>query len=99
MFAIIKTGGKQYKVQKGDEIFIEKLPQTDGESVTFNEVLMIDSKIGAPFLSGASVKGKIVKQGKQKKLKIIRYHAKTNIQKINGHRQPYTKVLIEEITG
>lgn len=99
MFAIINTGGKQIKVEKGQSIYVEKLAGDAGDKVTFDQVVMVGDKVGTPLVSGAKVSGKIEKQGKQKKLKIMRYHPKTNVHKITGHRQPYTKVLIEEITG
>ena len=67
MYAVIKTGGKQYRVSEGDEIFVEKLEVEDGKDVTFNEVLMIDGKIGTPYLDGASVTGTVLKHGKSKK--------------------------------
>ncbi|WP_338970445.1 50S ribosomal protein L21 [Spiroplasma endosymbiont of Labia minor] len=98
MFAIIKTGGKQIKVQKDDEIFIELLNEDENTKVTFNEVLMIDDKIGAPFIKGATVTGTIIKNGKDKKIRVIRYHSKKNIRKVYGHRQPYTKIKIDAIS-
>ncbi len=100
MYAIIKTGGKQYQVKKNDEIFVEKLEAKNGEKVVFNEVLLInDTKaiVGSPFVKGASVVGKVVKQGKQKKVIIFKYKDKNNDAKKKGHRQPYTKVKISEI--
>ncbi|ALD66140.1 50S ribosomal protein L21 [Spiroplasma cantharicola] len=98
MFAIIKTGGKQIKVQSGDEIYIEKLEVEEGKKVTFNEVLMIDGTVGSPLINGAAVIGTVVKQGKGKKLRVVRYHPKKNVNKVYGHRQPYTKVKIETIS-
>ncbi|AHI53620.1 50S ribosomal protein L21 [Spiroplasma sabaudiense Ar-1343] len=97
MFAILKTGGKQIKVQPGDEIYIEKILGEEGSVVTFSEILMVDDKVGAPFLNGASVKGTVVKQGKEKKLRVVRYHPKKNVNKVYGHRQPFTKVKIDSI--
>ncbi|AKX34485.1 50S ribosomal protein L21 [Spiroplasma litorale] len=98
MFAIIKTGGKQLKVQPGDEIYVEKLNLNEGEQVLFKEVLMMDSTFGNPLIKNAVVSGTIVKQGKEKKLRVIRYHPKKNVNKVYGHRQPYTKVKIDELS-
>jgi large subunit ribosomal protein L21 len=99
MFAIIKTGGKQISVKVGDEIFVEKLPVEEGKKVTFNEVLMIDGTVGAPFIKGAAVTGTVVKQGKDKKIRVVRYHPKKNVNKVYGHRQPFTKVKIDAISA
>ncbi|AGM25955.1 50S ribosomal protein L21 [Spiroplasma syrphidicola EA-1] len=98
MFAIIKTGGKQIKVSQGDEIFVEMLTGVEGDKVRFDEVLMIDGKIGSPTIKGAAVTGVIMKQGKQKKIVVFHYKPKKNVHKKYGHRQPYTKVKIEEIS-
>jgi large subunit ribosomal protein L21 len=97
MFAIIKTGGKQLKVEPGQEIFVELLTGEVDESIIFDEVLMIDGKVGSPTIKGATVKGTIIKQGKDKKIRVVRYHPKKNVNKVYGHRQPYTKVRIDEI--
>ncbi|ADR24171.1 ribosomal protein L21 [Mycoplasma leachii PG50] len=99
MFAIIKTGGKQIKVEPGQEIFIEKIKGEVNDKIAFDEILMIDGKIGTPTIKGAKVLGTIIKQGKAKKIRVIRYHPKKNVNKIYGHRQPYTKVKIEEISA
>lgn len=103
MYAIIKTGGKQYKVSEGDELFIEKLDAEDGTVVTFEEVLtVVDGdtvKIGAPLVAGAKVNAKVVKSGKAKKIRVFKYKAKSNYRRRAGHRQPYTKVVIEKITA
>lgn len=102
MYAIIKTGGKQYKVSEGDSIFIEKLNAAEGESVTFEEVLsVVDGdtvKIGAPLVEGAKVTAKVEKNGKDKKIRIFKYKAKSNYRRRMGHRQPFTKVVIEKIS-
>ncbi len=98
MFAIIKTGGKQIKVSKDDEIYVEKLEVEEGKKVTFDEVLMIDGTVGSPLIKGATVTGTVVKQGKGKKLRVVRYHPKKNVNKVYGHRQPYTKVKIDAIS-
>ena len=103
MFAVIKTGGKQYKVQDGDKILIEKLPQNDGENVSFDQVLLYvnseDVKIGQPFIGDAKVVGKILEHGKGDKKIVFRYKSKTRYKKKKGHRQPYTKVEILKITA
>ena len=103
MYAVIVTGGKQYRVQKGDVIYIEKLPVEAGAEVTFDQVLAVGEdgavKFGAPVVAGASVKGTVEKQGKGKKLYILRYRAKKGSMRKIGHRQPFTKVTITEILG
>ena len=97
MFAIFETGGKQYKVQQGENIYVEKLEQKPGELITFKDVLMVDSKVGTPFVSGASVIAKVVKHGKGKKIRIIKFKSKKHHMKRQGHRQPYTQLIIESI--
>ncbi|ATZ17482.1 50S ribosomal protein L21 [Williamsoniiplasma luminosum] len=97
MFAIIKTGGKQIKVEPGQEIFVELLTGEVDSKIAFDEVLMIDGTIGSPTIKGAKVMGTILKHGKDKKIRVIRYHPKKNVNKVYGHRQPYTKVKIDEI--
>ena len=103
MYAIIKTGGKQYKVAEGDEVIVEKLEVADGDSVTFEEVLTIvdgeNVKIGQPLVKGAKVSGKVVKNGKGPKIRIFKFKHKTNYRRRAGHRQPFTKVKIEKIEG
>ena len=100
MKAIIKTGGKQYRVSEGDEIFVEKLEVEDGKDVTFNEVLMVNGKVGTPYLDGASVTGTVLKHGKGKKIRIFKYKNKSRSnRKTQGHRQPYTKIKITKING
>lgn len=103
MYAIIETGGKQYKVQEGDVLFIEKLSVQEGESVEFDKVLMLskedDVQIGTPVVSGASVTGKVEAQGRSKKITVFKYKPKKNYRRKQGHRQPYTKVSIEKING
>jgi len=100
-FAIIKTGGKQYRVEEGQTITIEKLPQAKDESIVFDQVLLTGeddkAKIGFPLVEGAKVSAKIIEQGRSKKIAIIKYKAKSRYQKINSHRQPFTKVKIEKI--
>ena len=101
MKAIIVTGGKQYTVSEGDILFIEKLNAEEESTVKFDEVLAIldgeNSKIGAPVVEGAAVEAKVVKNGKGKKIDVIKYKAKKGEKKHIGHRQPYTKVEITKI--
>ena len=101
MKAIIVTGGKQYTVSEGDILFIEKLNAEEEATVKFDEVLAIldgeNSKIGAPIVEGAAVEAKVVKNGKGKKIDVIKYKAKKGEKKHIGHRQPYTKVEITMI--
>ncbi len=98
MKAVIKTGGKMYYVSEGDTIYVEKLPNKENDKVTFEEVLMAGDKIGSPLVKGANVEGKVIKHGKNKKIKIFTYvPKKRSTRKSRGHRQPYTKVLIEKI--
>lgn len=103
MYAIIKTGGKQYKVSEGDEIIIEKLEVAEDAEVTFEEVLAVidgdDVKIGVPKVEGAKVTATVVKNGKGPKIRILKYKHKTNYRRRQGHRQPFTKVRIDKIEG
>ena len=100
--AIIETGGKQYRVKEGDEIFIEKLPMEAEDTVTFSNVLAItgddETKIGTPYVEGAAVEAGVVKNGKAKKIIVYKMHPKKGYRRKQGHRQPYTKVKIEKIT-
>lgn len=101
MYAIIETGGKQYRVQEGDVIYIEKLPATEGDTVTFDQVIAVSKEsglvAGAPIVAGASVTGKVEKHGRGEKIIVFKYKAKKNYRKKQGHRQPFTKVVIESI--
>lgn len=104
MHAIIKTGGKQIRVAVGDSIFVEKLEGNVDDKIVFDQVLCItkddgSTKFGSPILKGAKVEGTIERQGKQAKIVVFRYRAKHNIRVKRGHRQPYTKVTINTITG
>lgn len=102
MYAVIETGGKQYKVQQGDVVFIEKLNVEDGATVTFDKVLVVgsdDLKVGAPYVEGATVTATALKQGKAKKIIVYKYKPKKGYHKKQGHRQPYTKVEITAING
>ena len=98
-FAVIKTGGKQYKVAQGDKLFIEKLEAETGAEVVFDEVLLVDDTIGTPLVAGAKVTGKILEQGRAKKKIVFKYASKTRYKKKKGHRQPFTKVEILSIVG
>ena len=102
MYAIIKTGGKQYNVEEGKVITIEKLDVSEGDKVTFDEVLLLSGdtvKIGQPIVEGAKVIAKVLAQGKEKKIRIFKYKAKSNYRRRQGNRQPFTKVQIEKIEG
>ncbi len=102
MFAVIETGGKQYKVSEGDVVFVEKLDVNEGETVTFDKVLAVSGdsfSCGSPYVEGATVTANVVKNGKGRKIHILRYKAKKNEKKKIGHRQPYTKVQIVAING
>lgn len=101
MFAVIKTGGKQYLVSPGDKIKIEKLDKKEGKEITFSDVLLLEKRskleIGNPKVKGAKVVGKILKQGKGKKIIIFKYKPKTRYKVKKGHRQPFTEVEITKI--
>ena len=103
MYAIIATGGKQYKVAEGDVIRVEKLGVDAGERVTFDQVLVVsndeDLKIGTPVVDGASVTATVVKEGKAKKVVVYKYKPKSGYHKKNGHRQLFTEVKIEKINA
>ena len=103
MFAIIETGGKQYKVNEGDIIFVEKLDVEAGAKVEIDRVLALSTadgfKVGNPVVDGAKVTANVVKNGKAKKIYVMTYKPKKNEKKKNGHRQPYTKLQIEKIEG
>lgn len=101
MYAIIQTGGKQYRVTEGDVVSIEKLDVNEGEAVEFDQVLTVVKDgavtVGKPVISGAKVSATVVAQGKGKKILVFKYKAKSNYRKRQGHRQPFTKVKIEKI--
>ena len=103
MYAVIETGGKQYRVQNGDRITIEKLNVEDGGKVVFDKVLVCgndsDIKVGTPYLDAVTVEGEVVESGKGKKVVIFKYKAKKDYRKKQGHRQPYTLVEIKAIDG
>ncbi len=97
MKAVIETGGKQYYVEEGTILYIEKLDVASGTTVKFDKVLMANGVVGHPYLENAEVTGEILKHGKSKKIKVFKYNAKKNYHKTQGHRQPYTKVEIKSI--
>ena len=101
MYAIIKTGGKQYRVSEGDVITIEKLDVAAEGTVSFDEVVTVvkdgDVKVGTPLVDGAKVTGTVLEHGKSKKILVFKYKAKSNYRRRQGHRQPFTKVRIEKI--
>lgn len=103
MFAIIETGGKQYWVSPQDKIKIEKLPGEAGGEIAFEKVLLVadgaDVKIGKPHVAGAKVVGRVLAQGRAKKIRILKYHSKTRYRRHIGHRQEFTEVEISNIQG
>lgn len=98
MKAIFVTGGKQYMVEEGQELYVEKLDNEVESEVVFDEVLYVDGKVGAPTVKGAKVVAKVLKHGKQKKVLVFKYKPKKKYRKTQGHRQPYTKILIKSIS-
>ena len=103
MYAIVKTGGKQYKVAQGDVLFVEKLEANEGDVVTLDQVLAVAGEngltVGSPVVEGATVTAKVVAQGKGKKVIVYKYKAKKDYRRKQGHRQPYTKLVIESINA
>ena len=101
MYAVIEACGKQYKVTKGDVVFLEKLEVEEGKKVTFDKVVLLSDdgkvEVGAPYVKGIKVEGKVVAHGKGKKIIVFKYKAKKNYRRKQGHRQPYTKVEITAI--
>ncbi|MEW5954350.1 MAG: 50S ribosomal protein L21 [Bacillota bacterium] len=101
MYAIIETGGKQYRVQEGDVLFVEKVPADAGETVEIDKVLAVEKdgevQVGTPYVGGARVIMKVDKHGKGKKIIIFKFKAKKNYRRKQGHRQPFTKVTVEKI--
>ena len=101
MFAVIEACGKQYKVQEGDMIYVEKLGRDDGDTVVFDQILTYcagdDIRIGDPLVGGVRVEGKVIKSGKARKIMVFKYNAKKNYRRRQGHRQPYTKIQIDRI--
>ena len=97
MYAIFVTGGKQYRAAEGDTIYVEKLDGEAGQTVVFDQVLLAGDKVGTPLVDGAKVTGTIEKQGRGKKIIVFKYKAKKNYHKKQGHRQPYTKLIVDSI--
>lgn len=101
MYAIIESCGKQYKVAEGDVVFFEKLDAEEGKKVTFDKVVLVSDdkkvEVGAPYVKGIKVEGKVVEHGKGKKIIVYKYKAKKNYRRTQGHRQPFTKVEITKI--
>ncbi len=103
MYAVIKSGGKQYRVESGKQVRVEALPADVGAAVAFEEVLLVGAgdsvKVGAPLLAGAKVKGTVLAHGRGEKVKIFKMRRRKHYQKTQGHRQSYTDVRIDDITG
>ena len=102
MYAVIETGGKQVRVSEGSVIYVEKLDVNAGDSFTFDKVLMVggeDVKIGNPYVAGATVTATVEKQGKQKKIIVFKMKPKKKYRRKKGHRQPYTKLVVNQING
>ena len=97
MKAVIETGGKQYYVEEGTVLYVEKLDVEPSKEVVFDKVLMVNGVPGNPYLENIQVKGTVIKHGKQKKIKVFKYNPKKTYRKTQGHRQPYTKVEITKI--
>ena len=99
MKAIIETGGKQYYVEEGTVLYVEKLDSEVGSKVNFDKVLMVNDVVGFPYVENASVEGEVIKHGKNKKIKVFKYNPKKQYRKTQGHRQPYTKVEITKVVA
>lgn len=101
MYAVIETGGKQFRVQEGDVIYVEKLDANVGDAVTIDKVLLVEKdgsvKVGTPVVAGAAAVLKVVEHGKGEKVIVFKYKSKKNYRRKQGHRQPYTKVLVEAL--
>ena len=97
MKVVLETGGKQYYVEEGSILYLEKLDAEANSTVTFDEVLMISGVTGTPLVKGAKVEAKVLKQGKSKKIKVYKYRQKKKYRRTQGHRQPYTKVEITKL--
>ena len=97
MKAVIETGGKQYYVEEGTVLYVEKLDAEAGKKVIFDKVMMANGVVGHPYLTNVTVEGEVVKHGKQKKIIVFKYNSKKKYRKKQGHRQPYTKVEIKKI--
>jgi large subunit ribosomal protein L21 len=102
MYAVFKTGGKQYRVEKGDRVRVEKLPGNIGDTVTFNDVLLVggaDLKVGTPLVKGAKIEAKIMGQDRAAKITIFKFRRRKNYHRKAGHRQPFTALEITGISG
>ena len=103
MYAVFRTGGKQYRASKGDRIRVERLDGEEGESVEFDQVLLVGEgsnvKLGSPLVTGSKVKGKVTVQGRGKKVVVLKFKRRTNYKRVKGHRQYFTEVEITSITG
>jgi len=103
MYAVFRTGGKQYRASKGDRLRVERLDADEGSTVEFNEVLLvgegIDVKLGSPLVSGSTVKATVKAQGKGRKVKVLKFKRRKNYLRVKGHRQHFTEVEITSITG
>ncbi|NMB26884.1 MAG: 50S ribosomal protein L21 [Tissierellia bacterium] len=103
MYAVIETGGKQYKVQEGDTVFVEKINTEEGENIELPKVLLISKEdglvVGKPYIEGAKVEATVLEQGKMRKIIVFKYKSKKNYKRKQGHRQPYTKLQIGKIVG
>ncbi|MBQ9124396.1 MAG: 50S ribosomal protein L21 [Acholeplasmatales bacterium] len=102
MYAIVETGGKQVKVEVGQAVFVEKIEVAEGETYTFDKVLLVsgdETKVGAPYIEGATVTAKCEKQGRGKKIIVFKYRAKKHSKSKKGHRQSYTKFVVEAINA
>ena len=103
MYAVFRTGGKQYRASKGDRLRVERLDAEEGATVEFDEVLLVgegtDVKLGSPLVSGSKVKAKVRSQGRARKIKVLKFKRRKNYMRVKGHRQPFTEVEITSITG
>ncbi len=103
MYAVIETGGKQYRVQEGDVLFVEKLDAVEGDNISFDKVLVMSNEgqvtVGKPYVENATVEASVIDQGKAKKIIVFKYKAKKNYRKKQGHRQPFTKIKVGKIVG
>ena len=99
MKAVFVTGGKQYYVQEGDVIYVEKLNAEAGSTIDFTDVLAVGEKTGTPYVKGAKVTCEVEKHGKQKKIIVFKYRPKKKYRRTQGHRQPYTKLVVKKIVG
>jgi len=97
MKAVIETGGKQYYVEEGSVIYVEKIDAEAGKKINFDHVLMLNGVVGKPYLKNVIVEGEVEKHGKSKKVVVFKYNAKKKFRKTQGHRQPYTKIVIKTI--